>query len=302
MNTFFTFSTLRKEVIFSLLILFSSVSIYACSTAKPDTLNQSTSKVEGITPGEKAFTFTDTTDGSNNFYKVIFRADTISELYKNNKKIPTNKINNYNDKIYSALGDISWRGFHFSHKPWVKEFHSEFFNKDEMKKLSKELKKLKNIKIDINFDTSAFNENMKQLDSNLANMHFNMNFDWDKFHKNMQHMRNELKNRKFDININMKELQERMKALKKELKDLNLDLGGVDKKAGKLGEFTKSLKKELVKDDVIKNTEAEINVEMDSSKVIINGKKVPEDLSKKYREMYKSYFGKYPKGKVKIIE
>jgi len=302
MNTFLKFTGLQKGIFFSLFILSSSVGICACSAAKPDTSETSVQKVQGITSGEKVFTFTDTTNGGNNYYKVIFRADTISELYKNNRKIPSDKLDDYSDKIYSALGDVSWGRSHFFHSPWAKRFHSEFFNKDEMKKLSKELKRLKNIKIDINFDTSAFNENMKQLDSNLANMHFKMNFDWDKFHKNMRRMQEDLKNRKFNININMKDLQERMKALKEELKDLNIDLGGVDKKVDKFGEFTKSLKKELVKDGIIGNSGVKINVEMNSNEVTVNGKAVSGSLAKKCRELYKSYFGKYPEGNVKIIE
>jgi seryl-tRNA synthetase len=100
----------------------------------------------------------------------------------------------------------------------------------------------------------------------------------------------------------MKDLKEQIKSLKEELKGLKEDLSNVGGNLDQLDSFIKEFKKELVKDGIIKSANEDISMEIKSNEIIINGKKLPDDLMQKYRELYKSYLGKYPKNGVKIIE
>jgi hypothetical protein len=58
----------------------------------------------------------------------------------------------------------------------------------------------------------------------------------------------------------------------------------------------------LIRDGIINNYTDEINIEMKPNGIIVNGKKLPDKLTQKYRELYKSYFGKYSQKNIKIIE
>ena len=55
--------------------------------------------------------------------------------------------------------------------------------------------------------------------------------------------------------------------------------------------FMKDVRSELVKDKLIKNEDEKFDMKMDSKEMIINGKKVPDDLFKKYKEIYKRHYG-----------
>ena len=49
---------------------------------------------------------------------------------------------------------------------------------------------------------------------------------------------------------------------------------------------------ELVKDILIKSQDEEFNMKFNQKELIINGKKVPENLFEKYKKIYKENFGK----------
>jgi DUF4097 and DUF4098 domain-containing protein YvlB len=47
----------------------------------------------------------------------------------------------------------------------------------------------------------------------------------------------------------------------------------------------------MVKDNLIKNTNDEIKLKITDGDIYVNGKKLPEDLQKKYKKMYREKFG-----------
>lgn len=302
MNTFLRFSKQQTGLFFVMLLIVSSLNFAACSSAKENSLTDNKTEQPEIKSGDKTFTFVDTSNGTNDSYTAVFRADSLSEIYKNGKKIPVDQFDEYSDKVFSSLNDLGGNSFYFHIKPWAKKFNAEFFKKDNMIDLDKELDSLKNMKISVHIDTSIFNNNMKELESNLKNMDLNIHFNWDSFNHDMEALRKEMKNKKFDININMDDLKERMKSLKEELKNLRVDLSGVDGNLDKLDSFIKDVKKELVNDGVIKNSDDEISIEMKPDRIIVNGKNIPNNLVDKYRKLYKSHFGKDPGDDVKISE
>ena len=50
----------------------------------------------------------------------------------------------------------------------------------------------------------------------------------------------------------------------------------------------------MVKDNLIKDPGDKIDLKIDDGDIYVNGKKLPEDLAKKYKKLYKDKFGHTP--------
>ncbi len=329
MNSFYTekFRFQNAAKIFSLFIfLLISSSFYSCTSTAQENL-QKDSDSEDLKAGrnEKVFSFHKTADGKDNYWKAIFKNGELSELYKNGKKIPDENLDDYKDMINNELAglndyhfDFPKHEFHFqfdrssldsamqqlhkslSHKDfgWVDSaFNSEEF-RSQMDSLRKNLSGLKKMKFDFQFDTSSFNKDMKVLRENLKNMKFNRNdfeCNMGAFKEGMKRFREEIEHNRFnseDFKIKMDKLSHQMDKFKEEMKSFHTNMEKFKKEMKTFKNFMKDVKHELVKDNLIKSTDEEFDMKMNSKEMLINGKKVPDDLFKKYKEIYKQNYGK----------
>lgn len=329
MNYFYTekFRLQNAVKIFSLfLFLLISSSFYSCTSSAQENLQKDPDS-EDIKAGknEKVFSFHKTTDGKDNYWKAVFNDDKLVELYKNGKKIPDENLDDYKDMVgneLSGLNDYHFEfpqhNFHFrfnrealdsamkelnlnlSNKNfgWVDSvFNSEEF-KSEMDSLRKNLSGLKKMKFDFHFDTTAFNKSMRELRENLKNMKFNRSdFECDmsafkegmkKFHEEMEHNRFNSE----DFKIEMDKLSHQMTKFKSEMKSFHSNMEKFKKEMKTFKSFMKDVRHELVKDNLIKSEDEEFDMKMDSKSMSINGEKVPDNLFKKYKEIYKKNYGK----------
>ncbi len=178
---------------------------------------------------------------------------------------------------------------------------------EEMKELQKELGKIKSYKFKFDFDKEEFRTQMEELKKELSKLDFEelqFEFDGAEFKKSMVVLKKELKEHKFSFDFDMDSFKEEMKDLREELKDLKIDLKDLDIELDKLDGFMDSLREELESDGLIDNKDDDIKLELNKNEMLINGEPVPDELFKKYKDMYEEHFGKKLDGdhKLKITQ
>ncbi len=174
----------------------------------------------------------------------------------------------------------------------------------EMEELQKELGKLKSYKFEFDFDNEEFRAGMEELKKELSELKLEdlqLEFDSEEFRKSMSLLKKELKEQKFSFNFDMDSVKEEREELKEELKDLDIDLKDLDIELEKLDGFIDDLKEELEFDGLIDNKDDDINLELNKNEMLIDGKPVPDELFKKYKEMYEEHFGKKLDGDHNLI-
>ena len=313
------------------ILLIAFLNITGCSSGfeQNDLQNQSSFS------GDKSFSFKD--DGSS--WRVDFKDDDISAVYKDGTRLSDSEIDTYKDMIYDKIDELKTdqemlagkiHRFHFDKdkfKDKMKRFKNDFdndkflhfkieLNEDEleknMKELEENLKELKNKKIEIYFDSEQFKENMKELEESLKNLpeppippdidvdvHINM----DKFKDNMKKWEKEFKSKNFKFDssfVDLSELKESMKQLKENMKDLHVDMSDLKVEMKKLKSFLSDLKSELVKDGYIKSADESFDLDMNKDRTEVNGKEVKPSDHQKYLEMYKKHFDKELENEFKI--
>jgi bla regulator protein blaR1 len=140
------------------------------------------------------------------------------------------------------------------------------------------------------FDNEEFKESMKEWKDNFKKEMEHFKFDMKDFNANMDKFKKEMKKNgpgSESFKKSMKKLKENMSKLKEELRPLK--------------EFINEMKEELVKDNLVKDEDDIDNLTLSQNEMIVNDKKVPEDLHKKYLELYKKHFGKELKGDKKFV-
>ena len=75
------------------------------------------------------------------------------------------------------------------------------------------------------------------------------------------------------------------------MRNVNIDLKRSKKEIHKLDQFLKDIKQEMVKDNLIKTPRDKISLKIDDGDIYVNGKKLPDDLAKKYKKLYMDKFG-----------
>ena len=105
-------------------------------------------------------------------------------------------------------------------------------------------------------------------------------------------LKNELKEHKFSFDFDMENFKVDMEGLKEELKDLDIDLKDLDIELEKLDEFIDAIKEELESDGLIDDKNDEIQLELNRDEMLINGEPVPDELLKKYKDMYEEHLGR----------
>ena len=217
-NIFFV----KQELLFFTLIFVSTIFIFGCGTTYySHGKNTSSYKSE---EGKTALIFDTEDDGEFFHWKAVFEDDELVALYKNGKKIPTSELEEYEDMVYDRLDDLrphkKRMSIHFKDFPFDKEefkekmdelkeyfkehkgewnFDSEEF-KEQMKKFKDEIKKLKDLKFDIQFDEDELEQSMKELKENLKELKIHppkIDIDTEVLRENIRKMTEELKHQKW---------------------------------------------------------------------------------------------------------
>lgn len=253
--------------------------------------------------------FTDNADEPKKFsyyqdgvhWEVSIEDGKIVELYRDGKEIPADEITDYEDQVYGQLEELydELDGFsHTKHRFKTKfnfdfdgmgeiDFDSEKF-RAEMDKLGDELSKLKDLEFNFNWDdkdfhfqwdSEEFHEEMEKLQEKLGELdHLDFDFNFESIPNN--------------IEIDLSGLDEGLDELAEEMKSLKIDLSGLDAELEKLSEFLDDVKEELVDDGYIKSKDEHFDLVLSADKMEVNGEKLPEELHKKYLEIYKDHYDK----------
>jgi len=277
--------------------------------------------------GKRKFNF----HKNDTHWKGTVKDGKIIQLYKDGEKVPTNKIAEYEDFILVTLEEIDEElvnieidmedfkvdidklkedlgnlkvDLNLEHLDAIKEhFNSEEFHKG-MEELNKSLKEMK-----FEFNDEWKNE-LKEVLKNKEHWEIDLDhFKSEEFKHEIKNLKHELKNLK-DLNIDfdfdqdsfkesMKEFKESMKDFKVEMGDLDIDLSDlkVDLKnlkveMKKLKSFMIDIREDLVKEGYINSENDVFELDLSRDEIFVNGKKLPDNLHRRYLEMYKDHFGK----------
>jgi chromosome segregation ATPase len=166
---------------------------------------------------------------------------------------------------------------------------------EEMKKLHKELGKLKTYKFEFDFDNEGFRTGMEELKKELDELNLEelqFEFDESEFRKSMEKLKKELKEQKFSFHFDLDNFKDEMKGMKEELKNLKFDLKDLDTELDKLDGFMDALREELESDGLIDNKDDDLNMELNKDEMFINENPVPDELFKKYKDMYEEHLSR----------
>lgn len=313
-------------MLFGLIILFTILTLQGCSSSSDQLVLNNQNFVD------KSFIFHD--EGS--IWKVEFKDNKISSLYRDNKRIPDNELDDYRDKINKNLRELrnglqgdETKIYHkfFDDKNTDKDIEI-FKDKDKlhfklkldenefeknMQKLKESLKDLKSQKFKLYFDSDSLNQSLKKLLEELKGLpplpndsvfDIDVYMNLDDFKEGMKMFKDSFKFFHFNsdsIDCEMKkEIRGNIKELKNKMKGLKVEIKGKNGELKKLNSFLDELKKEFAKDGYIKSIDDEIFLEMDKDQTIINKKTARKEDHKKYYELFKRYFDKEIDGTIKI--
>jgi hypothetical protein len=255
---------------------------------------------------KKQETFTFYSGEKHDKYVAVFSDGELTSLSKNGKLLSKDEMKDKEDLVYERINDLGNKNkedfvFHFNDKKFgerMKHFGEEMkhfkphihmmfdslnFNFDSLKS---QLAPLKNMKIQIFNDLN--DEDMDIPDIEMDEKDFNI--DMGKINKELEKAAEEIKNSKEEIaKLDIPELTKRVD---EEMKKANIDLKRSKKEIHKLDQFLKDIKQEMVKDNLIKNPGDKIDLKIDDGDIYVNGKKLSDELAKKYKKMYKEKFGR----------
>ncbi len=247
--------------------------------------------------GPKEFSFYQ--DGIQ--WEVTLEDGKIVKLLRDGQEVPEEEIADYEDQVYGQLEELydELDGIsHQKHRFKTKfnfdfdgmgkiDFDSEKF-REEMDKLGEELSKLKDLEFNLKWDdkdfhfqwdSEEFHHEMEKLHEKLGELdHLNFDFDFESIPNK--------------IEIDLSGLDEGLDELAEKLKSLKIDLSGLDAELEKLSEFLDNVKEELVDDGYIKSKDEHFDLVLSAEKMEVSGEKLPEEIHKKYLEIYKDHYDK----------
>lgn len=283
----FTIRVLPRLFIPAILIFIAS----GCSSSNQGTV----SEFDTNSRADQTYSFNSDDSGKSVRFEVNFDNGEISSLYKDGHRIPDNEIDDYRDMIDHKLNKLQHKSHHISVD--LGKFESDMHTfREEMHKMKEEFK---DQEFDFKFDSEDFQKGMEDLSKELSGLKdkkIRIEFDSDKFRDEMDNLKKDLD---IHIKIDMNNLKENLDRLgremdknRDELSHISIDLSGLDSKLDKLNEFIDTLKKEMVKDNLLKNESDKLNVDLDENGMTVNGKEVSPELFRKYKQLYEDHFDK----------
>ena len=265
----------------------------------------------------KTFSFYEHENGDEVHWKVVTKDGEIVELYKDGEKLSDEEMSENEDYINDKLAEIEegleeideidFDELHESLKNLKFNFKFDFDDESftaSMKQLKEGLKHLKDHKFnfefdfddDWDFDSESFREELKESLKELDHMNFEFDFDKEEFKEGMREFRDNMKDFKVDMKefkANMKDFDVDMSELKNEMKELKVELK-------KLDGFLDETKSELISDGYVDEDAEDYDMELHEDEMIVNGKKLPDDLHKKYLDIYEKHFDKKLEDRVRV--
>ncbi|MDR3666054.1 MAG: hypothetical protein P4L35_04330 [Ignavibacteriaceae bacterium] len=237
-------------------------------------------------PKKKAETFIFYSGEKEDKYEAVFSDGELKSLSENGKLLSKDEMKDKEDLVYDRINDLGDK----NGENFVFHFDGKKFN-ERMKHFGEEMKQFKphiHMMLDslnFNFDKLDFNIDIPDIEMDEKDF----NIDVDKINKELEKAAEEIKNSKEEIaGLDIPELTKRVN---EEMKKANIDLKRSKKEIHKLDQFLKDIKQEMIKDNLIKSTEDKISLKIDDGDIYVNGKKLPDDLAKKYKKLYKDKFG-----------
>ena len=146
--------------------------------------------------------------------------------------------------------------------------------------------------ISFNFDSRQFEENMEALCEQLKDLKVEYNFNAD----DLEELTRDLSEIEINIpDIDLSALEE-LNDLEINIDSLKINLDGLKEQMRTFKDFMREFKSEIVADGLVKKYDDINNLDFEDGNVYLNYEKVPDNLAKKYVEIYKKHFGEYPEG------
>ena len=240
-------------------------------------------------------------EDSGDWYKVKFRDGEIYKLYINGERVASNEIDEYADLVYDKREELresfadlrnEWEDCDFDMDEFrenMAEFKHEFGYeiREAMREVKRELR-------NVDFDRIRADVDLDELHASLAELkNIKVNLNMDDFHSNMDELADNLNNIRFEFNDHdWDEFNNEMRNLKDELKNIDIDMSDLKFEMKKLKRFMKDFRRELVDDGYLEYGNDDFNAEFNNDELIIDGKRLPDNLLQKYKKMYKEHFGK----------
>lgn len=317
------YANLKESLGMYVLFCICFLSLTGCTSSEDSTKSSLINSDDGKT----SLQFSTFENGTQANWRVYFDEDKISALYHNGIRIPKDQIHNYEDMVFEKLDDLDDQRYEedFSNSDIdihidmdelrrnmdkiAKELKENKINihidkmqfEKNMEKLKEELEKLKDLDmdIDINIDSEALKENMKELEKNLQNLRINNQnfpFNQEEFRKHLKEVTGKMRDEQYTINTNLKmnmnHLLNKMNHFNKDLECLEYDTDNLKAHLSKLDLFIKDIKKEFVKDGIIKSIEDDVEISFSSKGLEVNDVKVPDEVFAKCKSLYRIHFNK----------
>jgi hypothetical protein len=316
MKSLITFNRFPALLIGLSLVLFI---LNACS-ASESTGNQK------MNSSDKTFIFKD----GNDVYRVEFNGKQITSLFKNERKIPEDEIDNYKDLIVYELKHLTKDFVAKKEKPTRIKI---FIDKDKSENDTTEIDEEDKIDIPMLFkfkmDDKDFEVKLDSLLKDLDDKDFEIyinpddirepmmkfkkqfrdftppqtpDIDLEKFYKEMQKFREQMKFNSPEYDSLFYKFREKMKEFKKR-KNKNIEiieLNNNDEEIENSESFINEVKKELVKDGYLDSVESPIHFMMNEDKISVNNKDLSEELLDKYKEIFRKHHGRNLNGQILI--
>ena len=260
----------------------------------------------------KKYSFSTTENGQKIHWKVIMRDGKIEKVYKDGDRLSEDEIDEYSDMISDRVEELEEDlaslkcdfDFDFDFpQSFSFNFDSDEF-KEQMEELKEKLKDMKSIHVNVDFDKESFRESMKEMKKSLEKLKDKDFFDEEALEKSIDKFSNEISSRnnmKINFDFDFSDLAKSLDKVNFNLKDLKVDMSKLKEKMKILKHFLKDMKSELIKDGYLNEDDEDFDLEFSEDKLEVNGKRLPDDLLEKYKDMYKEYFGKELEGNFNIF-
>jgi hypothetical protein len=243
-------------------------------------------------------------------FEAVFLDGELKSLSKNGKLLSKDEMKENEDLVYDKINNLGSKFKGEDEDDFAFHFDDKKFN-ERMKHFGEEMKHMKP-HIHMMFDSLNFNFDTLAQFAPLKNMKIrimsDMNDDFDipdiemdekDFNIDMEGINKELEKASEEIKrskelINKIDIPELTKRVNEEMKKANIDLRKSKKELKKLDLFLHDIKQEMVKDNLIKIPGDKIDLKIDDGDIYVNGKKLPDDLARKYKKLYMDKFGHNP--------
>ena len=282
------------------LLPFLILGFMACSSGE-DAIDFSFSRHnkyhDSFNVSRNGFSFKD----SGDWYKVKFRDGEIYKIYINGERVPSDEVYKYEDLVYDKRDELresftdlrdEWEDRDFD----MHEFHKDMaeFKDDLGDGIREAMREVKRELKHVNFNKIRADVNLDELHESLAELkNINVDLDMDDFHRSMDELADNLSNIRVEINDrDWDDFRSEMRNLKDELRNLDVDMGDLKFEMKKLKRFMKDIRRELIDDGYLEYGDHDFDMEFNKDELIINGRKLPDSLFQKYKDMYEEHFGR----------